>query len=363
MSTGLPTDDPWADRQESCTADELESFLAAGVRTVWQPGERFQYSNLGYAMLGRVISLVSGIDYCQFVERELLQPLGLRETHFAEQDYHSPSTRPVVGYRKTAVGWLALPQTGPGAFSAIGGLWSTPEDLLRWGRWLASACCDEPEPGPLSAASRLEMQQPHTLFGTAAGAGYGWGLVVTEHPSGARIVSHSGGYPGFSSHLRWIAGTYWAAAGFENGTYAGALAVVPPALDLALAEVTPPARRNAEAPACDQPWPETVRATEQLTEQVRRGAAAQLDQGPSLSSNVVQDAPLAERAARFGELLEQIGGAQSIGEVRYPDAARAVRELTGPRGSVRLEISLTPIEPVAVQEIAVTLVQGGAAGS
>jgi len=63
MTAGFPTDDPWGDRQQGTPLDEFAEFLAGGVRFAWAPGTRFEYANLGYAILGRVIAAVSGTCY------------------------------------------------------------------------------------------------------------------------------------------------------------------------------------------------------------------------------------------------------------------------------------------------------------
>ena len=60
MSAGFPTDDPWADRQESISDAELDEVLRGGLLFDSLPGTRFAYSNLGYALLGRVVAVVDG---------------------------------------------------------------------------------------------------------------------------------------------------------------------------------------------------------------------------------------------------------------------------------------------------------------
>ncbi len=53
MSAGLPTDDAWGDRQLPITPERLDEIVAAGLRHAWAPGTAFEYSNLGYALLGQ----------------------------------------------------------------------------------------------------------------------------------------------------------------------------------------------------------------------------------------------------------------------------------------------------------------------
>jgi len=63
MTAGLPTDDPWGDRQQGMPHAEFAEFLAGGVRFAWAPGTRFDYANLGYAILGAVVAAASGTSY------------------------------------------------------------------------------------------------------------------------------------------------------------------------------------------------------------------------------------------------------------------------------------------------------------
>ncbi len=61
MTAGFPTDDPWGDRQQGLPITAFDELLAAGVSFNWAPGTRFEYSNLGYAILGRVLTMASGV--------------------------------------------------------------------------------------------------------------------------------------------------------------------------------------------------------------------------------------------------------------------------------------------------------------
>ena len=72
MTSGFPTDDPWGDRQQGTPLPDFAAILARGVRPAWAPGTRFEYSNLGYAVLGRVIAAVTQADYADFVRDRVL---------------------------------------------------------------------------------------------------------------------------------------------------------------------------------------------------------------------------------------------------------------------------------------------------
>jgi len=130
MTAGFPTDDPWGDRQQGTPLDEFAEFLAGGVRFAWAPGTRFEYANLGYAILGRVITAVSGTGYAGFVRDRLLRPLGMTSTGFEAAEFSA--ARLARGYRRGATGWEELVPDPAGAFAPMGGVFSSVSDLCRW---------------------------------------------------------------------------------------------------------------------------------------------------------------------------------------------------------------------------------------
>lgn len=304
MSGGLPTDDPWADRQESLSAAAFDAVLRAGVRFAAVPGTRFEYSNLGYALLGRVIEEVGGKPYPAFVTENLLQPLGLEETGFDPAAV--PAGRMATGFRQTEAGWQPLPFTGPGAFSAIGGAVTTTADLACWANWLSEAFRpDAAEDGPLSAASRREMQHIHCVMTPGPGEdlrlrGYGYGLNIEHDARFGAIVSHSGGYPGFSAHMRWHPQTGLGVLAFENATYSGAWIPVTAALERLLE-----AALESETPAAEPPA-----AVRTLAAGLCRLVADGWDDALAdtiFLENVALDRPYAERAADLAAIREKAG--------------------------------------------------------
>ena len=82
MSAGFPTDDPWGDRQQALDVGKFRSFIADRLAPAWRPGECFEYSNLGYAMLGLVIERVTGRLYRDAVRERVLDRFGLSDTGF-----------------------------------------------------------------------------------------------------------------------------------------------------------------------------------------------------------------------------------------------------------------------------------------
>ena len=128
MSAGLANDDPWADRQEAMTDAEFDAVIGGGVRAMAVPGTTFEYSNLGYALLGRVIQDRAGRRFHDVVRDEILD----RSGSTAPGGRSVPSRRR-RGHRVRADRRRldAAPFSAPGAFSPIGGLFSTVTDLGR----------------------------------------------------------------------------------------------------------------------------------------------------------------------------------------------------------------------------------------
>lgn len=113
---GFVTDDPWGDRQTPLSEAEFTRMLRAGVPFTRPRGLQMEYSNFGYALLGRVIANVSGQPYRSYVDRTLLQPLGMRSSGFEVTEW--PVERRAIGYRWEDNRWTEEPTMRHGAFAA-----------------------------------------------------------------------------------------------------------------------------------------------------------------------------------------------------------------------------------------------------
>jgi len=96
MDAGLPQDDPWADRlMAHDNAWVSTEVLARGATRSRAPGTAFEYSNYGWAALGRVIEAVTGRRHQDEVRERVLDPLGLRSTVWSAGDL--PPERAATG--------------------------------------------------------------------------------------------------------------------------------------------------------------------------------------------------------------------------------------------------------------------------
>jgi CubicO group peptidase (beta-lactamase class C family) len=362
MTAGFPTDDPWGDRQQGLPLDEFRALLAGGVAFNWAPGTRFEYSNLGYAILGLIVTAVSGVPYDEFIRTRLLMPLRMTRTGFAAGEF--PAAELAVGHRRGPDGWQPLPFDPYGAFAPMGGVFSCVADLATWCAGFAAAfppdgTATAAAPHPLAAAARRLMQLPQAVTGwrapdrvpggpPAAPAYYGFGLFVDEDPAVGRVVSHSGGYPGFGSNMRWHPASGLAVIALGNGTYTPMSGLA----DLVLRSLltSSPDGHVALAPGTG-PWPATLAAADAVNSLLQDWTDEAAD--ALFSPNVALDRPYPERRADLALLRSRIG-AFTVDESRPAESETPAHRrwwLSGEHATVAVAIQLNPQRPPRVQSL------------
>jgi CubicO group peptidase (beta-lactamase class C family) len=200
--------EPKGDIWETLVPPTRDEFLAQlpGVENVLEPGRRFHYSNLGFALLGEVVRRVSGQPYEDYVDERILGPLGMERTtwHAAE-----PCAR---GYFVDPYDERLRPESDmePGATQSVGGLWSTVGDLARWAAFLA-----DPDPAVLKPETVDEMASVQVMADPGWRTGYGLGLQLWR--DGDRVYAgHGGAMPGFLAGLAVVRGDKAGAAVLTN---------------------------------------------------------------------------------------------------------------------------------------------------
>ena len=242
-TAGFVTDDPWGDRQTPLPEAEFTALLRAGVPFTRSPEMAYEYSNLGYAILGRIITNVSKQPYAETITRSLVRPLGMESSGFVADA--APPERRALGYRWQDDAWHLEPTLGPGAFGAMGGLQTSANDYAKWVEFLLAAW--PPRDGAASAivarATIRELAQGsnfprfrdrygHNPKGCRQAITYGMGMIVAMDCDLGLTLSHSGGYPGYGSHVLLLPNRSVGIFAFASRTYAGPSA---PVWDAALA--------------------------------------------------------------------------------------------------------------------------------
>lgn len=353
MRSGYPEDDPWADRLESMPPTEYLQLMSTPKTHARVPGVAFDYSNIGFTLLGQVISNVCADAYQDVIRERLLEPLGLADTTWSG-DAVEPA-RLAAGYHLIDGVWVEQPVQEPGAFSALGGLHSTVADLAVWVQGFVDAFPprDAPDNHPLARASRRELQQivtaiPLQLETGHAGAlavrsdGYCLGLLSREDLRIGRTVGHSGGYPGFGSQMRWHLSTGIGLIALANGRYARPGAALLPALEALV--------RRAPQRTRVQPLPAVLELKPRIDAALAAGDLTPLL--PHLAENVALDEALDRRAAAITDLPTR-HGALTPGDVTALTPTQATWWLEGERGRVGVEVMLTPEQPPRLQKLAI----------
>ena len=156
----------------------------------FKPGKRLLYNNSGYHLLGMIIEQVCGIEYEQFVQQEIFDPLGMKRSFFMHNAAIIP--RRANGYSRDEGGFKNadyLSMTQPYASGSLG---STVEDMVLWAKAVY-------ENRLISKETQKRMWAPTVLEdGSTESYGFGWGLGdYRGHP----FVHHSGGVNGFSTFM------------------------------------------------------------------------------------------------------------------------------------------------------------------
>jgi len=183
--------DHWALHHPFPDADELVALVVGGGAKV-PVGSAFNYSNLGYGLLGLVIEAVTGTTYAEHVRTAIVEPLGLTGTGPEFDPAHEDEF--VVGYTglHTARTRQRVPHVTTGALAAATGFHGTASDLVRY------FSAHVPGRGSLLSdhAKRLAQRKAWSaLDSDPAARGYGAGFIA-DRINGRDVRGHSGGFPG-----------------------------------------------------------------------------------------------------------------------------------------------------------------------
>ena len=190
QTSGMGDYPPEVDLRREYTEDEyFEYFKKAPLS--FAPGEKWDYSNSGYATLGFLIRKVTGKFYGEFLREEIFRPLGMTTARvIAAADivpHRAAGYRRVLGALKNQE-WVS-PSTNS---TADGSLYLTILDLAKWD---AALYTDR----PLKQSSLAQIWTPVKLNdGERKGYGFGW---HTETLHNRRVVFHGGAWQGFKSFI------------------------------------------------------------------------------------------------------------------------------------------------------------------
>ena len=175
---------------------------AMKVELSFDPGSQYDYSNVGYSILGIIIEKVTGATYEQFLKQYLFDPAGMKKTGYVLPDYNEAEL--AVGYERGETTWGKLTEKnwgneGPGwHLMGNGGIMSTVEDMYKWHQALLGTTI-------LSKAAKEKLYSRHIEEGEGSGTYYGYGWAIFPTPRNTDLITHNGGNGiFFADFLRYL---------------------------------------------------------------------------------------------------------------------------------------------------------------
>jgi len=194
-TSGIPsyTDKPEfnkdVSRKSYAPDDFIKEFCSGDLQ--FEPGTKWVYNNSGYFILGAIIEHVTGMSYEEALTKNILQPLGLKETGYDNSD--PVIEKRAAGYEKIASGFRNSSFLDMSLPYAAGSMYSTVEDLYRWDKALQTEKL-------ITKKSLDKIFEKSFLIGGTAYYGYGWTIDKRiEGKDTLRVITHGGGINGFST--------------------------------------------------------------------------------------------------------------------------------------------------------------------
>ncbi len=351
---GFPEDNPWGDRQLAQPDETLNAWLGRGIPFSTGPGTTYEYSNYGFALLGRIVANVSRMPYTEYMNTRVLRPLGMTSSYWDVKDV--PPDQVVRGYRRENDRWTPEAPLAHGSFGPMGGLLTSGRDLAKYIAYMLSAWPprDDDDRGPLRRSSLREMQQGHRPSGfsvtrhppdgplDARAAAYGYGLGATQSCRVRHIVAHGGGLPGYGSNMTWLPEHGVGVLVLANVTYAGAGGVARMIVEkLAATGALQPRHLPASAPLLA-----TREVIARLVNQWSDDAMHEL-----AADNLLLDRSLETRRAEVARLRDRLGTCRPEGEMEAENWLRGTFRLGCDRGWLDVTFTLAPTQPPKVQAL------------
>jgi len=360
MSTGLPEDNPWGDRQMAITEEAVKAFVRRGLSFSNPPGQAYEYSNLGFVLLGKIVSKVAGMRFQDYITRNILRPLGMKDTEW--EFARVPADKLALGYRREHGAWKLEPMLPDGAGAAMGGLITTLDDFARYvvfhlNAWPAR---DDVDSGPVRRSTVREMHQPRIFSGAApfvtlldgktpnpSMSFYGYGLGWSRDSHGVVRISHSGGLPGFGSIYRFCPDYGVGVIAFANLRYAPVYAPANQALSILLEHAKLPPRAIIASPILL----ERQRQVTELIQTWDAGLASAIT-----AENFFLDRSREDWIEQTREKFSQLGKVVSMGPIAPENQLRGTFSIIAERGKLEVKFTLSPEAVPKVQELELKVV-------
>lgn len=191
-------EEKWDKTKFATNQDIVNELAKHKPKAIFQPGEKYEYSNTGYALLGLIIEKTSKKSFGQFLSESIFQPLEMKNTFVYRSRFEPKNIENyALGYVNDSLGNKVLLNSFGKEFYTYyldgivgdGMVNSTTEDLLKWDRALYSDKLIN------SKDKKLVFNSVKTKDGKETNYGFGW--AIRDFKNYGKIVNHSGSWAGY----------------------------------------------------------------------------------------------------------------------------------------------------------------------
>lgn len=353
---GFPEDNPWGDRQLADSDKDLVELINKQLSFSNPPGIAFEYSNLGFALQGMIITKVSGMPYQEYIKKNILEPLGMQTTTYEYADVAPDKL--AHGYRWLNDKWneeALLHDTRDGSWGAMGAMISSIDEFSNYMAFHLAAWppSNTKENGPVKRSSVREMHHPWRWNGfnpnfkypggrgCAVTAAYCYGLGWLKDCEGRTYISHSGGLPGFGSQWRIMPEYGIGIVSFANRTYAPMGFVNLKILDTIISIAGLKPMQLPPSKILEQRKNDLLKILPDWNNAEQSGIFAE---------NFFPDYPIDTLKKYAKELYTKAGKIISVKEVQPENQLRGSFIIEGEKSNIEIYFTLSPENPPLIQE-------------
>ncbi len=355
-SAGFPEDNPWGDRQLADTEKDLLDLIKQKISFSNVSGVEYEYSNLGFAMLGYIIHKVSGETYDVYIKKNILAPLGMKGTTYEYTEI--PKDKFAYGYRFINDNWRKEQPLKDGIYGAMGGMITS---IDMFGNYVAMHEAAWPERNdkenlPVKRSTLREMHQPSRFISLnpnytfpsgkklATTGSYTYGLRWMMDAEHKKNIGHSGGLPGFGSNWQFLPDYGIGVILFANVTYAPTTYINTIVMDtlVQLAQLKP--RQTSVSPILAKRQKELVSIIEKWNEPAK-----------VFAENFFDDYPVDMLKKQSAELFAQVGKINGVQSMIAENQLRGYCIIDCERGKLKMSFTLSPENPALIQEYHLTV--------
>ena len=354
-SAGFPEDNPWGDRQLADSEKDLTDLISGKLSFSNVAGTEYEYSNLGFAMLGYIIHKASGLSYDVYIQKNILNPLGMDATTYEYTII--PKDKFAFGYRYINNIWRKEAPLKDGIYGAMGGMITS---IDMFGKYVAMHEAAWPERNekeslPVKRSSIREMHQPARFISLnpsyrfpsgkklALTGSYTYGLRWTIDAENKKNIGHSGGLPGFGSNWQFLPDYGVGVILFANVTYAPTTQINTAVMDtlVQLAKLQP--RQTSVSPILAKRQQELIKIIPSWE-----------NTGVIFAENFFDDYPIDMLKAASANLFKEVGPIEKVNNMIAENQLRGYCIIECKNGKLKLAFTLSPENPATIQEYHLT---------